>query len=126
MLCPDHSNRVVWSICSAQTTAGWSQRGDERHAAAAKRHESDALGRGAGGGAYAALCREVAAGQSPVINPYAATNPAEFFAVMSEYFFTAPEILKKSFPGVHKQLTLFYRQTSRRTLRSSTASSAQR
>jgi Mlc titration factor MtfA (ptsG expression regulator) len=67
-------------------------------------------------GAYAALCREVAAGQSPVIDPYAATNPAEFFAVMSEYFFTAPEILKKCFPGVHKQLTLFYRQTSRRQL----------
>ena len=78
------------------------------------------------GGAYAALCGEVEAGQSPVINPYAATNPAEFFAVMSEYFFTAPEILKKSFPGVHKQLALFYRQTSRRTLRSSTPSSAQR
>ncbi|WP_163014429.1 zinc-dependent peptidase, partial [Pseudomonas viridiflava] len=28
-----------------------------------------------------------------VIDPYAAENPAEFFAVTSEYFFTAPDLL---------------------------------
>ncbi len=37
-------------------------------------------------GAYAALCLQVAAGEPAFINPYAATNPAEFFAVLSEYF----------------------------------------
>ena len=36
--------------------------------------------------AYAALCLEVSAGESACINPYAATSPAEFFAVASEYF----------------------------------------
>ncbi|HUW76684.1 MAG TPA: zinc-dependent peptidase, partial [Gallionella sp.] len=41
--------------------------------------------------------------------PYAATSPAEFFAVACEYFFTAPEQLKKCYPGVHRQLALFYR-----------------
>lgn len=61
-------------------------------------------------GAYDALCQQVAAGKSAFINPYAATSPAEFFAVASEYFFTAPDILKKCCPSVHKQLTLFYRQ----------------
>ena len=66
------------------------------------------------GGAYAALGLEVAAGESAFINPYAATNPAEFFAVLSEYFFTAPDILKKCCPSVHKQLTLFYRLASLR------------
>ncbi|MEN6587533.1 MAG: M90 family metallopeptidase [Sulfuricella sp.] len=59
-------------------------------------------------GAYDALCQQVAAGQPAFINPYAATSPAEFFAVLSEYFFTAPDILKNCCPAVHKQLTLFY------------------
>jgi Mlc titration factor MtfA (ptsG expression regulator) len=66
------------------------------------------------GGAYAALGLEVAAGKSTSINPYAATNPAEFFAVLSEYFFTAPDILKKCCPSVYKQLVLFYRHVSMR------------
>jgi len=59
--------------------------------------------------AYDGLCLQVAAGQSSCINPYAATSPAEFFAVACEYFFTAPEQLKKCYPGVHRQLALFYR-----------------
>lgn len=44
------------------------------------------------------------------IDPYAATDPAEFFAVCSEYFFEAPKILKKEYPEVYRQLCLFYRQ----------------
>ncbi|MEQ6342464.1 MAG: zinc-dependent peptidase [Gammaproteobacteria bacterium] len=62
--------------------------------------------------AYDALCLQVAAGESAFINPYAATSPAEFFAVLSEYFFTAPDILKKECPSVYRQLALFYRQES--------------
>lgn len=61
-------------------------------------------------GAYDALCMQVAAGEPASLNPYAATSPAEFFAVASEYFFTAPDILKACCPGVHRQLALFYRQ----------------
>ncbi|HQT26011.1 MAG TPA: zinc-dependent peptidase, partial [Burkholderiales bacterium] len=60
------------------------------------------------GGAYDALRLQVEAGESACIDPYAATSPAEFFAVASEYFFTAPDILKKCCPGVHEQLALFY------------------
>ncbi len=44
------------------------------------------------------------------INPYASTNPAEFFAVISEYFFTAPEILCQHCPEVYEQLKQYYRQ----------------
>lgn len=44
------------------------------------------------------------------INEYAATNPAEFFAVISEYFFTAPETLREHNPIVYEQLVLFYKQ----------------
>lgn len=65
-------------------------------------------------GAYETLCQQVAAGKPAFIDPYAATSPAEFFAVLSEVFFTAPDILKNRCPSVHKQLTLFYRQAASR------------
>ena len=64
--------------------------------------------------AYDALCLQVAAGESPCINPYAATNPAEFFAVVTECYFAAPEILKNCYPEVHQQLALFYQQPALR------------
>lgn len=60
--------------------------------------------------AYDTLCMQVDAGETPFINPYAATNPAEFFAVACEYFFTAPEILKNYCPAVHSQMAQLYRQ----------------
>lgn len=44
------------------------------------------------------------------INQYGASNPAEFFAVVSEYFFTSPKQLFHLFPEVYAQLSLFYRQ----------------
>ncbi|MHA6495199.1 M90 family metallopeptidase [Pseudomonas borbori] len=44
------------------------------------------------------------------IDPYAAEDPAEFFAVTSEYFFSAPDLLAEAFPQVYAQLKLFYRQ----------------
>jgi len=44
------------------------------------------------------------------IDPYAAENPAEFFAVTSEYFFSAPDLLHEAYPQVYVQLQLFYRQ----------------
>jgi Mlc titration factor MtfA (ptsG expression regulator) len=64
------------------------------------------------GGAYDRLCLQVAKGEKAYINPYAATSPAEFFAVASEYFFTAPDILKDCCPAVHRQLVLFYRRAA--------------
>jgi Mlc titration factor MtfA (ptsG expression regulator) len=44
------------------------------------------------------------------IDPYAAESPAEFFAVTSEYFFSAPDLLHAAFPAVYAQLQAFYRQ----------------
>jgi len=63
--------------------------------------------------AFDALCSQVAAGETPCINPYVATSPAEFFAVASEYYFTAPDLLQDCYPGVHRQLELFYRHAPR-------------
>jgi len=60
--------------------------------------------------AYNELCRRVAAGEPTIINPYAASNPAEFFAVITEYYFTAPELLINCCPDVHRQLSLFYQK----------------
>ena len=60
--------------------------------------------------AYNKLCLQIETGESIYINEYAATSPAEFYAVLSEYFFTAPDILNKYFPDVYEQLTLFYQQ----------------
>ncbi len=47
------------------------------------------------------------------INPYAGTNPAEFFAVLSEYFFTAPYIILEDCPQVYDQLQQYYRLDTR-------------
>ena len=38
------------------------------------------------------------------INPYGATNEAEFFAVVSEYFFEQPDLLKEKHPELYSLL----------------------
>ena len=43
-------------------------------------------------------------------DPYAAENPGEFFAVMSESFFEEPETLRKVYPALYGQFCSFYRQ----------------
>lgn len=48
------------------------------------------------------------AGQRPFLDPYAATSPAEFFAVVSEYFFEEPEGLFTHHRKVFEMLTNFY------------------
>lgn len=49
-------------------------------------------------------------GEDTAIDPYAATHPAEFFAVTSEVFFEAPDLLQDEYPAVYAQLARFYRQ----------------
>jgi len=44
------------------------------------------------------------------INPYAITNEAEFFAVVSEYFFEKPEMLKNKHPDLYHQLSRIFAQ----------------
>jgi len=60
--------------------------------------------------AYEKLRNQISHHHRAAINPYAATAPAEFFAVVSEYFFTAPKLLQQYCPDVHTQLVQFYRQ----------------
>jgi len=43
-----------------------------------------------------------------LINPYGATNEAEFFAVLSEIFWTKPKTLKQHFPDIYKEFVKFF------------------
>ena len=47
---------------------------------------------------------------SPVLRPYAGTNPAEFFAVATEVFFNRPLDLRTHEPALYAELQAFYRQ----------------
>lgn len=66
---------------------------------------------------WAALMhREIAAiraGRSE-INPYAATNEAEFFAVVTEYFFEKPEKLQAHHPELYDLLTQAFQQNPKK------------
>ncbi|MCK5781815.1 MAG: zinc-dependent peptidase [Flavobacteriales bacterium] len=44
------------------------------------------------------------------INPYGGTNKAEFFAVVSEYFFERPKLLQKKHPELYKLLEEIFDQ----------------
>ncbi|MDZ7659904.1 M90 family metallopeptidase [Fodinibius sp.] len=48
--------------------------------------------------------------QQSLIDEYGATNPAEFFAVVTELFFEKPKQLKNKHPQLYSQLTEFYQQ----------------
>jgi len=47
--------------------------------------------------------KEIKSGDSD-IKPYGATNEAEFFSVVGEYFFERPELLKRKHPELFKLL----------------------
>ena len=60
--------------------------------------------------AYDEFCAQVDRGMDTVIDPYASEQPAEFFAVLSEAFFTLPQPVRSIYPGLYAQLALFYKQ----------------
>ncbi len=59
---------------------------------------------------YEVLRTKVAQGKRTVINTYGATNPAEFFAVLTECFFEIPRRLKRHHPELYDALNAYYRQ----------------
>lgn len=59
---------------------------------------------------YVSLKKDVAAGRKTVLDSYAATSPAEFFAVATECFFETPVLLKNKHPELYAELKLYYRQ----------------
>jgi Mlc titration factor MtfA (ptsG expression regulator) len=60
--------------------------------------------------AYADFSARVDSGEETAIDPYAAENAGEFFAVLSEVFFAEPTLLKVEYPAVFREFVRFYRQ----------------
>ena len=60
--------------------------------------------------AYQGFCDALERGKDTWLDPYAAEHPAEFFAVVSEKFFSDAKETKRRYPDVYRQLKLFYRQ----------------
>jgi len=59
---------------------------------------------------FQALQAAEEAGKSTLIDQYGATNPAEFFAVVTEAFFERPHSLRRRHPELYASLASFYRQ----------------
>lgn len=57
---------------------------------------------------YDAFCAMVDDGHDTAIDAYAAEAPEEFFAVATEYHFSAPRLLKEAMPEVAAHLRRFY------------------
>ena len=62
------------------------------------------------GGEYEALRRANADASLTLIDQYGATNPAEFFAVVTELFFERPVALRDRHPALYEELREFYQQ----------------
>ncbi len=58
--------------------------------------------------AYDALAKQVDRGRETAIDGYAAEAPEEFFAVVSEYHFSDPQLLRAEMPAVAAHLERFY------------------
>jgi Mlc titration factor MtfA (ptsG expression regulator) len=57
---------------------------------------------------YDTLNDQLESGLRTVIDPYAATNPAEFFAVVTEHFFEQPHVLHDAHPELWEVFADYY------------------
>lgn len=57
------------------------------------------------------LTARLSRGETTPINDYAASHPAECFAVCCEYFFTAPRTLNDAYPELYQLLERFFCQS---------------
>jgi len=60
--------------------------------------------------AYEDLLDRLDRGEEPWLDPYAAEDPAEFFAVCAEMFFDVPRRFRSEYPAVYAQLASFFKQ----------------
>jgi len=59
--------------------------------------------------AFTELRARVEAGEDTWLDPYAASEPAEFFAVLTEAFFELPRELLREYPALYACLRAYYR-----------------
>lgn len=69
---------------------------------------------------YEELLRDLEQNHRHMIDSYGATNPAEFFAVVTEEFFEIPVQLKSRHPELYEQMCSFYQQDPAGRLASNT------
>lgn len=62
------------------------------------------------GDAYDDLTDRIHRHKPSVLDAYATTNPAEFFAVATECFFEKPRPLERAYPALYEELRRFYRR----------------
>ena len=60
--------------------------------------------------AYDDLCEQLDRGEEPWLDPYAAEDASEFFAVCAEMFFDVPLELRAEYPDVYEQLRRYFKQ----------------
>lgn len=58
--------------------------------------------------AFDAVRARLARGEPSVVDPYGATEPGEFFAVVAELFFEQPAALAAELPAVYAELTAYF------------------
>jgi len=63
-----------------------------------------------GSAEFEALVADLHRDRPTTLDPYGATNPAEFFAVVTEAFFEQPARLRAAHPALYAQLAAFYQQ----------------
>jgi Mlc titration factor MtfA (ptsG expression regulator) len=59
---------------------------------------------------YKRLCRAADRGRETLIDPYGTTDPAEFFAVVTECFFDAPGVMQDRHPVLYDLMREYYQQ----------------
>jgi Mlc titration factor MtfA (ptsG expression regulator) len=57
---------------------------------------------------YTQLTEELHRGHRTLLDPYAATNPPEFFAVATEFFMERPRTMRAQLPELYHELARFY------------------
>ena len=75
--------------------------------------------------AFEDFCARVDRDEPTDIDPYASESPGEFFAVLSEVFFSDPVVLLRDYPEVYRQFAAFYRQDPSSRVRSSAVADPQ-
>ncbi len=60
------------------------------------------------GAEFAALQARAARGEASLLSDYGATDPGEFFAVISEVFFEQPGPMAQAHPNLYRELCQFY------------------
>jgi len=61
------------------------------------------------GDEFERLRKRTEAGQASLLDDYGATDPAEFFAVVTEVFFEQPQLLRDENPALYGELSRFFR-----------------